>query len=286
MTCWRAAYTDQPPVRSSLPSSIALAAVLGLAACGDKEPSHGQGQGQAATEPAPAKPPRNSGPPAGPTGTIQGVVKFTGTAPQMPKLLTGADPECAKTEKFAETVVVNANQTLRDVLVRVQPGTVPGWIPAETLQLDQKDCVYRPRVQGGVVGQTLEVRNSDQTMHNVHGKEMKLGKRQAQRSLFNSPQVAGSKPITRTLEAVDVMQMKCDAHAWMTAYIVLSDQPYYGVTDDQGAFTIADVPVGAIKLQSWHALYGLKTIDVTVEEGKTATVELSYDASEAPGEPG
>jgi hypothetical protein len=201
----------------------------------------------------------------------------------MPKLRTGADPECAKTEKVAETVVVNGNGTLRDVLVRVQPGTVAGWIPDQPVVLDQTECVYRPRVQGGVVGQTLEVRNSDATLHNVHAKELKLDRRQAHRSIFNRPQPAGTKPIAAPLAAVDVVQLKCDAHAWMTAYVVLGDQPYHSVSDDQGAFTLDRVPTGTIRLQAWHALYGVKTAEVQVEDGKTAEVSFSYDASEAPG---
>ena len=270
------------------PRSFMLVAAA-LAACGqdraDPPPEATAPAAEGESRPE-AKPPTRPARPDGPTGTIKGVVKFTGTAPEMPKLRTGADPACARTEKFAETVVVNGNGTLRDVLVRVKPGTVPGWVPDGRVQVDQKECVYRPRVQGGVIGQTLEVRNGDQTLHNVHLKEMQLSRRQAHRSISNRPQPAGAAPIEARLDAVDVVQLKCDAHAWMTAYVVLSDQPYFSVSGDDGAFTIDSVPAGAIELEAWHALYGVKTAKVTVEAGKTAEIELTFDAAEAPGESG
>jgi hypothetical protein len=44
------------------------------------------------------------------------------------------------------------------------------------------------------------------------------------------------------------------------------------------------VPVGTLELQAWHALYGLKTAQVTVEVGKTAAIEFAYAAADAPGQ--
>jgi hypothetical protein len=137
------------------------------------------------------------------------------------------------------------------------------------------------------VGQILEVRNDDSTLHNVHLRSLEMGKRQGQRTLFNRAQPAGSKPIMATLPKEQIIQIRCDAHAWMQAYIVLGDQPYFSVSDETGKFEISDVPVGEIELQVWHAFYGMKTVKVTVEEGKTATVDLSFDAkADAPAQEG
>jgi len=265
--------------------SIALAAAL-VVGCGkdggDSKPANHRDETGATTprtggdvEQTPETPASEA--PSGPKGSIKGTVKFTGTAPKMPKLLTGSDPVCARTEKFAETVVVNENGTLRDVVVRVEPGTVPGWVPKDVIEVDQKDCVYQPRVQTGVIGQTIEVSNSDNTMHNVHVRGMNIDKRQAHRTLFNRPQPAGASPVQAKVKGVDVVKLKCDAHAWMQAYVAMSDQPYAAVTATDGSFEIKDVPAGVLKLQIWHQYYGLKSADVTVEDGKTAEVEYTYD---------
>jgi hypothetical protein len=67
-------------------------------------------------------------------------------------------------------------------------------------------------------------------------------------------------------------------HGWMNAYVVLSDNPYHATTGADGTINIANAPVGTYEVQAWHAFYGTKTAQVTVEEGKTAEVEFTYDA--------
>jgi hypothetical protein len=265
-----------------LPRSLSIALLaatlgLGVTACkkGDEPGPAGETPASETSGGAAAEAQR----PAGPTGTVRGVVKFAGEAPEMPRLLRGADPECAKKEMTAETVLVNDNGTLRDVLVRVKPGAVPGWIPSQPVVIDQIDCMYRPRVQGGVIGQKLEVSNSDQTTHNVHVRSLKLGKRQGHDTVFNRAQPAGVGPIHAVIEEDEIYKLKCDQHGWMQGYIVLSDNPYASVSDQGGAFTIDQAPVGTYELEAWHAFYGVKTAEVTVEEGKTAEVEFSFDAA-------
>ncbi len=237
-----------------------------------------------------APPPPDAGPtpeaavvhpehPKGPTGVIRGQVSFTGTAPEMPKIQNGADPVCARHELYAETVVVNQNQTLKDVLVRIAPKAVPGFVPATPVVVDQTQCTYRPRVQGAVIGQMLEVRNSDDTTHNIHAKSMKLGSRSEMETLFNRGQPKGAPPLTGPiLPDIDVYAVRCDQHAWMRGYIVVNDHPYHSVTGPDGTFTIDKAPVGKYKLQAWHAFYGVKEAEVTVEEGKPTEINFAFDA--------
>lgn len=216
--------------------------------------------------------------PEGPTGTITGKVTFSGDAPEMPKLQRGADPFCAKKEMHAETVVVNDGGTLRDVHVRIARGGAPSWVPPKPVVIDQKDCMYRPRVQGAVVGQKLVIKNDDGTTHNVHLRAMEFGHRQGRETIFNRAQPKGVPPIQSTVVDEPLIKVKCDQHAWMSAYLVVSDNPYFDTTGEDGTFTIEKVPVGTYKLEAWHSFYGKKTAEVTVKEGETAEVSFSYDA--------
>jgi plastocyanin len=222
------------------------------------------------TVPAPAAQAPTAAPAAAPAAAsgVKVVVKFTGTAPAMPKLKREADPFCAKTSMNDQEVAVNPNGTLRNVAVRVSQGAAPAATPpAEPKEIDQSNCMYSPRVVAGVTGQKLLIKNGDPIMHNVH---TYMGTTTG----FNQAQMKGSKAIEKTI-AAGVTKFKCDVHPWMTGYVVGNDNPYVCVTDDKGECTLANLPSGAYTLEAWHEKYGTKTAQIAA--GAT-TAEFSYAA--------
>jgi hypothetical protein len=239
----------------------------------DKTDESGEQQGPDVTDGAAG----TSKAPDGPTGTISGTIRLTGTPPEMPVLQRGSDSFCAQKEMRAETVVVGEGGALANTLVRVAPGAVPGWVPDTTVVVDQRDCMYRPRVQGAVRGQKLQVKNSDGTMHNVNARRLPWGERRDTETLFNRGQPKGSAPLEGKIRDADIMKLKCDSHGWMQGYVVVGDNPYHATSGADGHFAIDKAPVGTYEVQAWHEMYGIKTAKVTVEEGKTATVDFTYD---------
>ena len=218
----------------------------------------------AAATPAPAAPAAQAGAASG----VKITVKFTGTAPVMSKLKREADPFCGKTPMNDQEVVVNPNGTLKNVVVRVSQGaSAAATPPANTLEIDQSNCMYAPRVVAGVTGQKLLIKNGDPIMHNVHTY-------QGTTTGFNQAQMKGAKDIEKTI-AAGITKFKCDVHPWMTGYVIGNDNPYVCVTDDQGECTLANLPSGSYTLETWHEKYGTKTI--AIAPGAT-TAETSYAA--------
>ena len=83
-----------------------------------------------------------------------------------------------------------------------------------------------------------------------------------------------------------MLQLKCDVHRWMTAYIGVVSHPYFAVSTAGGAFEIDKVPAGAHTIQAWHERYGLLTQSVRVKAGATTTVDFTYTGNETPAKPG
>jgi len=268
-------------------SALVMSLAIGGAACGSKKSKHKK-QTQAQTDDkGGAKTPDDKGgdkggatPAAGGSGVIQGTVKFTGTAPEMPALKREADPFCAKTPMNAETVVVNENGTLRNVVVRIKPGTVKGPAATEPIKIEQHDCMYRPRVQTAMADQEVTIHNGDPTTHNVHAFDMREG--EGEESLFNLAQPKGAADITKDANGYAVMKFKCDVHPWMIGYIVVTDHPYATVTGEDGSFKIEGVPAGKYTLEAWHEHYGMKTAEIEVTDKGTAEATFTYDAAEKP----
>jgi plastocyanin len=103
-------------------------------------------------------------------GSIKGSVKLNGKAPERKELSMKGDPFCAKqaATKDEEVVVGPANQ-LKNAVVRIAKGAPAGAAaPTTPAVLDQQGCMYKPRVVVVQAGQQVEIKNSDQTLHNVH----------------------------------------------------------------------------------------------------------------------
>ena len=102
-------------------------------------------------------------------GNITGSVAFSGKAPDPKPIDMSSDPKCKAMAKDAKMVEVAANGgKLSEVFVYVKNPPKKKYTPGPAVLMDQKGCQYTPRVFGVMVGQKLEILNSDPTLHNVH----------------------------------------------------------------------------------------------------------------------
>jgi plastocyanin len=208
------------------------------------------------------------------TGTITGSVIFEGDPPARDPVDRKGDKFCAKSGAHVSDDVIVTNHKLRDVLVRIQNGTTGDHAsPADPIVIDQRDCNYAPRVVGAMPGQRVTIRNSDNTFHNVHGVvDGKL--------VFNKPQQARADDLALDTfaKAGDVLELSCDVHAWMHAWVVVNDSPYFAVTGDDGAFSITGLAPGTYTLEAWHPTLGMKTLTVKIGVGAKANIRatMSY----------
>jgi hypothetical protein len=210
-------------------------------------------------------------------GSVKGSVIFEGEPPTQPTLQRDSDPKCSK-GKTDEAVVVTKGK-VRDVLVRIKNGSVVKHdVPATPALIDQSDCMYTPRVVGIVAGQKLQVRNSDNTFHNVWGTLQS-------KDLFNKPQAPKSADLTldpSSAKPGDVVELKCGAHSWMHAYVAVQDNPFFAVTKADGTFEITGLPVGTYTLEAWHPVLGTKTMQIVIGKKKRGDVNarFAYKATE------
>lgn len=224
---------------------------------------------------APAGEPVGASPQKGKGGTISGHVRVKGAVPGNPVIRMGMDPKCAALtagkRPVQEVVVAGADGSLANVFVSLQGSFPPTPVPAEPVTIDQRGCVYIPRVIGAQVGQVVQVRNSDEVYHNVHGSS-------GRGNSFNISQPkAGIVQEIRLSDPEIMLRVACDVHRWMTAFVGVVTHPYFATTATGGAFTIVNVPPGTYAIQAWHERFGEVTQTVRVAEGSTSTVEFTYE---------
>jgi len=207
--------------------------------------------------------------------TITGRITFTGTKPVMPKIDMGEEPKCKAKYQLPpteQTVVVNPNGTLANVFVYVKSGLSPSYqapAPSGPVTIDQDGCRYHPHVFGILVGQTLEIKNSDGILHNIKAKGTK-------NRPFNISQPTNMTS-TRTFSTPEVMvPLECNVHGWMHAWLGVLPHPLFGVSDDVGSFSIRGLPPGTYTIEAWHEKYGTQTATVTVTGSETKTADFAF----------
>ncbi len=258
-------------------SMIALGVVL-VAGCDEKKSEPTPPPPVPAAAPTPAAAPSAAAPaaaaaPAGGKGDVKGTVTITGKAPEMADLKRTTDPFCGKTKMKDEEVVATKDGKLANVLIHIN-GAPAAEAPKDTATIAQENCMYRPRVQGVVAGQTVAIKNGDPTLHNVHTYK-------GTSTLFNQAQVPNTPSIEKKFTDNGAMlKFKCDVHQWMTGYVWVQNNPYFAVSGADGTFSIKGVPAGKYEVEAWHERFGTKKGEVTVVDGKPAEVKFEFTGSE------
>lgn len=202
---------------------------------------------------------------------IRGKVLFTGKVPEARMLKREADPFCAKKQMAEEDVVVSATGGLKNVFVRLTQGVQGTYeAPTQPAELNQEDCMYRPRVLGVMAGQPVLIKNGDQTLHNVHGYK-------GASTIFNQAQIPGMAPMPKVFtDAGQILKFRCDVHPWMTGFVGISSNPFFAVSEADGSFTIGHVPPGQYTVEAWHERLGTKSATVVVADDKPADVAFAF----------
>jgi plastocyanin len=237
--------------------AVLTSCVFATAACGGGEAP------KPAAAPAAAAP-AAAAPAAGTGGSIAGKVSFEGTAPAAQKVKLSADPKCAAMHKDGlerQTIHVT-DGGLGEALVYVK-GTVPGSYPApaEPVVLDQKGCDYTPHMLAMQAGQSIKIRNSDDTLHNIHPKPQ-------QNTEFNIGQPRQNMESIKSFDKAEVgIPVGCDVHPWMRAYISVLAHPFFAVTKADGTYEIKGLPAGEYEVEVFHGKAKGSSQKVTVKDG-------------------
>lgn len=204
-------------------------------------------------------------------GTLKGHVKYDGKPPKKKTLRMDADPVCgaAHTDRvYNENFKMAEDGSMEEALIYIKDVSYSEGVPSEPTILDQKGCVYVPHVFGMIAGQQLLIKNSDATLHNIHSLP-KINKE----FNFAMPKVVKEKKSTFSKSEPDPFYIKCDVHPWMKTWVLVSDHPYFAVTDAKGNFSIDGIPAGTYEVVCWQEKFKKKPLTTSVKIGDGETVQ-------------
>ena len=192
-------------------------------------------------------------------GGLTGTVRFIGKPPALRAIDMSTDGHClsgdggegSRNDSFvAAATTVDGEFHLANVFIWIEGAELPDSAEgSKPLVIDQKGCRYLPRVSGTRIGNTVQILNSDNTVHNVHNRASKGG--------FNKVMLAQADPLEVVFEEEELMvQLRCDVHPWMRAYVGVLPHDYHAVSGEDGRFRLPALPPGDYRLRAWHELLG------------------------------
>jgi hypothetical protein len=203
--------------------------------------------------------------------TISGEAIFAGPPPEPFVIWVKKDAEVFGEKVPDDRLVVSQAGKIKNVVVALE-GIAEGkpW-PDGRPQLANKGGRFLPHVQIVRRGVQLEIVNRDPVLHNTHGY-------QDGRTVFNLAQPNKDQIIRKPLKRPGLVEIMCDAHDWMSAWIMVSAHPYVAITGEDGTYAITDIPPGTYTLTAWHEKLGKKQAQVTVKGREQKRADFAFSA--------
>jgi plastocyanin len=205
-------------------------------------------------------------------GAIKGIVTLKGPMPELKKLPVTIDQYVCGREKPAEDLVVSAQGGIRNAVVwldKPPAGATAEVLPAVTT-MDQRECVFIPRVVIVPASGRVDFLNSDRLLHNLHANPNA-------NPPFNRTQPKG-RTIGITFPNPEIVRVTCDLHSWMRSWVVVAEHAAYAITDAEGQFLLRGLPPGRYTLKVWQERLGTISRDVVVGDQDQTPVTLEMPA--------
>ncbi len=220
--------------------------------------------------------------------SLVGTVKFSGTRPESLRynVKMGSNPEYCKirADEKGDVVVpqvqVSAAHELAEVVVFLQEVEKGKALPPEGPKVEVDLCRFAPHVTTGVMGQSLRVGSQDSILHQVRGWEY-MGKNRLPTFMASNLKAGAEQAVPLQVKRSGILQLTCDQHRFMEGWVLVTANPYATVTDQQGRFSLTDIPPGTHTLGAWHPVLGYQEAKVTVTAGHQTSVTLTMTPATA-----
>lgn len=176
--------------------------------------------------------------------------------------------------------VLSSLHEVKNVLVIVEGVKKGKAAPKKDLTIDNLKCRFEPLVGISYVKSKYIIKNSDPLLHNTSlGKIIREGVR---RTVYNLALPFKDQVIEKPNRVAGLIDVKCDAHPWMRAYIYSSRHPYVAITDANGNFEIKGLLPGKYKVRVWHEGFEEVVKEVEVKAGGVTNMDVTFTKTKKP----
>jgi Carboxypeptidase regulatory-like domain len=199
-------------------------------------------------------------------GRFAGTVRLEGNAPE---------PDLRTKRNRSLRINRSADNGIAGVFVYLDkaPSGTAAAVPQQPFILASDLVAFSPREGVARVGQTLILENDGEKAAYFH----LFPYRNSGISYVVTPKQRVKLDAFTTPEQTP-FEIRDDLHAWMRGVLLVVDHPFAAVTDESGAFDIADLPAGKYSFRVWHERAGFldKELTIDIKQRETTKQTLSY----------
>jgi plastocyanin len=168
------------------------------------------------------------------------------------------------------------------VVVQIETATAPAAAAAPgPVEIRQSKLKFHPATSVVPVGTAVSFVNEDEFDHHVRG----IGQTRSFEFVLPAADPGAARPQARrpsatlTLTHPGVIRLGCHLHGSMQGHIVVTQAPFFGLTDADGALRVTGVPSGKAAVTLWHPFeiiaHSANDVNV-VEPGISVALRMNF----------
>ena len=217
-------------------------------------------------------------------GSIKGRVSLTGKVPSPRFFPLIASPNLEYCNRISDgkghrilfDFTVSESRGLKDTVVKLI-GVPKGKPFLSKIQKMVMNRCHTPKyVIGARNGETLLLENTDPIRHEIVAYEFTDGgvNQRSHRPVdANTSQTRDIFVKSKT----ENFLIKCNLHPFLQSRGIIVENPYYAITDEEGNFSIKDVPPGTYKVVAWHPFISNQIRTITIEPENQSTLNFEFN---------
>lgn len=160
-------------------------------------------------------------------------------------------------------------------VVGVQKGKPFGFTP----EINIENCRISPFVTPVRDRYPISIVSKDPVTHDIQAYTLKDAYTFAMFNKPMPPKSIASKEV-RLRKGHYLFRTQCGVHDYMQSWGMAVGNPYFAVTDQEGHFSISDLPPGTYHVIAWHPHMEVQAKRITVPAEGKAKLNFDFDASE------
>jgi tetratricopeptide (TPR) repeat protein len=169
---------------------------------------------------------------------------------------------------------------LKNTLIAIKGITKGKPFPDKVQKFNIDRCRSDKYIIGINNGEDILVENTDPIVHEIATYEIRsphIQQKSNRQVLPKTSQIRSAFIDHRASE----FTIKCNLHPFLQTRGFMVDNPYYAITDDNGAFNIPDIPPGTYEVIAWHPLIPTLSGTITIKENEDTKLNFEFNGENA-----